>query len=188
MPLPALPAMGLSAAGARLLTKVGVVLALAALLFGWGYRMGSSHWRGEYKTAVTEHARVLSELAAKTKAAKDATQRAIAAYKANDKVRDAAHDKAVNDAYERGEAVGRAVGAGERRLRNDWAVHQCPAPGWDGALVVAPNPAELGRRAVAVGRVLGKAGQWDADYRRVYDALIDTRRLLAQCYGAQTDD
>lgn len=187
MPLPALPALKLSAAGTRLLTRVAVVVIQAALLFGWGYRMGGNHWRGEYQAAVNEHARVLGELAAETKAAKDATQRAIAAYKANDKVRDAAHDKAVNDAYERGKDVGRTVAAGTRRLRDDWAVHQCPAPGWDGALVVAPNPAELGRRAVAVGRVLGKAGEWDADYRRVYDALIDTRALLAQCYGATPD-
>ena len=181
------PQLQLSAAGARLLAKAVVLIVLAAVLFGWGYRAGSSHWRSEYQTAVTEHARVLGDLAAKTKAAKDATARALALYKANDKVRDAAHDKAVNDAYERGKDVGRAVTAGTRRLRDDWAVHQCPAPGWDGALVVAPNPAELGRRAVAVGRVLGKAGEWDADYRRVYDALIDTRALLAQCYGATPD-
>lgn len=181
------PQLQLSAAGARLLAKVVLVLVQMLLLFGWGYRAGSNHWRGEYQAAVTEHARVLGELAAKTKAAKEATDRALAVYKANDKARDDAHDKAVSDAYERGKDVGRAVGAGERRLRNDWAVHQCPAPGWDGALVVAPNPAELGRRAVAVGRVLGKAGQWDADYRRVYDALIDTRALLAQCYGATPD-
>ena len=181
------PQLQLSAVGVRLLAKAGVVLALAALLVGWGYRMGSSHWRGEYKAAVTEHARVLGELAARAKVAKEATDRAIADYKSKDKARTAAHDKAVSDAYERGEAVGRAVGAGERRLRPDWAVCPArPAPG-DPAPAGEGDPAELGRRAVAVGRVLGQAGVWDADYKKVYDALIDTRTLLAQCYGAPPD-
>lgn len=181
------PQLQLSAAGARLLAKAAVLIVLAAVLFGWGWRAGSSHWRGEYQAAVTEHARVLGDLAAKTKAAKDALARARADYDTKDKARTRAHEKEVADAYERGQAVGRAVAAGDRRLRPDWAV--CPArptPG-DPAPAGEGDSAELGRRAVAVGRVLGKAGEWDADYRRVYDALIDTRALLAQCYGATPD-
>ena len=181
------PQLQLSAAGARLLAKGLLVMALVGALVALGWAGGSRYWRGQYKDVVTEQARVLGDLAAKTKAAKDATDRAIADYKSKDNARTAAHDKAVSDAYERGKAVGRAVGAGERRLRPDWAV--CPArpsPG-DPAPAGEGDPAELGRRAVAIGRVLGKAGEWDADYRRVYDALIDTRALLAQCYGASPD-
>lgn len=185
IPLP--PQLQISAAAARLLAKAAVLIALAAALVGLGWAGGSRYWRGEYQAAVTEHARVLGDLAARAKAAKEATDRAIADYKSKDNARTAAHDKAVSDAYERGKAVGRAVGAGERRLRPDWAV--CPArptPG-DPAPAGEGDPAELGRRAVAVGRVLGQAGVWDADYKRVYDALIDTRALLAQCYGAPPD-
>ncbi len=180
------PQLQLSAAATRLLVKVVLLLAVAAALLLSGYRIGSSYWRGQYTQAVTEHAALVGELRGKAKAAQDALDRARADYDTKDKARTVAHKEAVDEAFERGEAAGRAVVAGTRQLRPDWAV--CPArpPAWDGALAGQGDPAELGRRAVAVGRVLGKAGEWDADYKRVYDALIDTRALLAQCYGVPT--
>lgn len=183
-----LPQVQLSAALVRpLLIGSGILLAAFAL-WGWGYRTGSAHWHTQYDNAAAVHTQLVNGLKAETQAMKRDTDAALAAYHDNEAVRDAAHKEDVHEAYERGLATGRAVVSGQRQLRDDWAVRQCPAPGWDGAIVVAPNQAELGRRAVAVGRVLGKAGEWDADYTRVYDALIGTRRLLAQCYGAQTDD
>lgn len=184
MPLALPPQLQLSAATVRLLGKLVLWLAVIGLLLFTGYRAGSRHWREKYTEAVTAHAAVLGELAGKARASQQAVDAALADFKTKDKARTDAHEKAVSDAYERGEAVGRAVVAGDRQLRQDWAV--CPArpPAWDGALVGQGDPAELGRRAVAVGRVLGKAGEWDADYKRVYDALIDTRALLSQCYGA----
>ena len=181
------PQLQISAAAARLLAKCLLAVLVVAALVGLGWAGGSRYWRAQYKDVVTEQAGVLADLAAKTKVAKEATDRAIADYKSKDKARTAAHDKAVSDAYERGKAVGRAVGAGERRLRPDWAV--CPARPTPGGPAPAGggDPAELGRRAVAIGRILGQAGVWDADYKRVYDALIDTRALLAQCYGTTPD-
>lgn len=178
------PQLQLSAAATRLLGKLALVMVVVGLLLYAGYRAGSSHWRTKYTEAVTAHAQLVGELQGKAKAAQDALDRARADYDTKDKARTSAHEKEVADAYERGEAVGRAVAAGDRRLRPDWAACTArPTPG-DPAPAGQGDQAELGRRAVAVGRVLGKAGEWDADYKRVYDTLIDTRALLAQCYGA----
>lgn len=162
-------------------TTLVLLVALAAVLLGW--HAGSKHWRNQYQQAATRHAQLVGELAAQAKVAAAAAKAARAAYQREEKARDEAYKQAVEDAYERGKAVGRAVAAGDRRLRRDWDVRRCPAPAGDAAAAAEDDADALGRRAVAVGRVLGKAGEWDATYRRTYETLIATRRLLAQCYG-----
>lgn len=163
--------------------KAGAGVLAVLLVFAFGWNRGADRWQGKYdgevaahKAAKAEHARVIRDLADKTKAAeaavKAASEKAASDRKANDeRFKDARHeaDKAKRD-------LARALRAGTVRLRDEWT---CPAAGpaeGDAADLAAGQDAAADLRAAGAANLVGNADAADRWIVWLQTELTSTRK------------
>ena len=123
-------------------------------------------------------------LAAQTEAVAKAAVRARTVYDAATAAASTKHEQEVHRAYERGKGVAAGIRSGTVRVRDVW--QDCSGgaqalPGQGTGLAPGAEAVTAGR-ADAIGRVLGQAGGWDADYEKALTRLRDAQVLVNQCY------
>ena len=165
------------------------LLALSLLLGGFAcvlsYRL---------QVARAAHADTLAEMArdARTVAeqsAKLAIQAGEATIIYHEQKSQAAATRAqeINDAYLRGQRTGADIAAGTQRVREVWR-DQCPQADAGQGAELAPGFALIAPgRAHAIGRVLGSAGAWDAQYAEAIARLKSAQSLLNVCFEQPTE-
>jgi hypothetical protein len=160
----------------------GALLIASVLIFGgcrWQHRLDAS----EIATLKADHAKVLADIAGQTQVVADKAAVARAAYGDEALANQAAYDKGVRDAYDRGKSAGAGIAAGTVRVRTVWRDRQCPqAPAGPGS-EPGGRVADVDQgRADAIGRVLGEAGRWDAAYGLAFRRLQSAQGLLNTCF------
>lgn len=122
--------------------------------------------------SVAEQSANLAVLAAEAKAAYHEEKSRAATTRAQE----------MNDAYERGRLTGAAIAAGTQRVRDVWR-DRCPqANAWQGTELAGGFALVDRGRADAIGRVLGLAGGFDAQYGEAIARLNAAQTLLNVCY------
>ena len=125
------------------LIKAGAIVLAILVVFGLGWNRGADRWQGKFdgevaahKATKSEHARVIRDLADKTKAVAAKAKAAGEQAKADRKAADQRFKEATDEAAKARTALARALRDGSVRLREEWT---CPAAG----------PAEGGAAATA---------------------------------------
>jgi len=117
--------------GARATVFAALLLLCTPLAFLGGCSKGAAKWEGKYDAEVAahvatrkEHAAVLADLAAKTKAVADAVAAANALYKTDRAANDATHAEELARAQSTRSATVRALRAGTVQLQDHWTGYQ----------------------------------------------------------------
>lgn len=139
--------------------------------------------RVAHAATKAKHAQVMTEIAAKSEAVARQAAQARDKYKAQTAEDQKKHEQEVKDAFERGKSVAAGIRDGSVGVRQVWRDRECPQ-------AVSGQGGEPGRgaetipagRADAIGRLLGEAGGWDADYKACYARLTRAQELLNACY------
>lgn len=180
--IPALAAANLTV---RIVAALAALLLVAAAVWWVAFKPRSelADERQAHAQTRAAHAQVLADLASKTRAVAEKAAAARGTYESrNEEDRDA-HDRELDAAFERGKAAAAGIGDGTVRVRTVWRDRECPAPAAGaGAAAGAGLEAVPAGRADAIGRVLGLAGQWDADYAALYQRLLAAQPLIDACY------
>ncbi|MEJ2790095.1 MULTISPECIES: hypothetical protein [unclassified Pseudoxanthomonas] len=164
-----------------------VLYALAALSLVLGGIAALQSYR--LQVAKADRAETLAEVARDARVvAEQSAQLAVQAAEAkatyhNEKgVAAATRAQEMNDAYERGRRTGAAIAAGTQRVRDVWR-DRCPqANAWQGTELAGGFALVDRGRADAIGRVLGLAGGFDAQYSEAIARLKAAQGLLNVCY------
>lgn len=139
--------------------------------------------RTAHAQTKAEHAAVMADIAARTRAAAEAAQRARDTYTTKTQEDARVHELEVAAAFERGKGVAAGIRSGAVRVQDVWRDGRCETPdAGEGAGPGAGTEALTGGRADAIGRVLGYGGTWDADYAAIHARLTRAQALLNQCY------
>lgn len=180
------PAVLLATPAARAIGYVLGVLALLVLVWIAVVKPRSdlAAERLAHQETKAAHSALLSDLAAQTEAVAKAAVRARTVYDAATAAASTKHEQEVHRAYERGKGVAAGIRSGTVRVRDVW--QDCSGgaqalPGQGTGLAPGAEAVTAGR-ADAIGRVLGQAGGWDADYEKALTRLRDAQALVNQCY------
>lgn len=165
------------------LIRIGLVLLLVALLIGIGWYAGASKWERKYdaeaeghKATKVEHARVLSDLAAHSRAVADKAKAAAIQVKREREAANRKYEDATREADRREAALRADLRRGAVRLQDRWTC-DTPRPAAGGAAAYAGQAAAEGRYDSAA-RIVAAADadaavidwlweSWQADRRAV---------------------
>ena len=159
------------------------LLALVIAAIGFGQLRYAAGERAGEEAADARHAKVMKDLADKTAKAAELANRARDLFNQQAQADQLRHAEEITDAYDRGRAAAAGIVDGAVRVRTVWRDRQCPAAvAGAGAEPAAGHPDVAPGRADAIGRVLGAAWRWDADYGLAHARLTRAQALLNACY------
>ena len=165
------------------LIKVGAIALAILVVFGLGWNRGADKWQGKFDGEVTahkatkaEHARVLRDLADKTKAVAAKAKAAGEQAKADRKAADKRYEDAKDEANRNAAALAAALRAGKQRLSDTWA---CPAAGSAaGGIAADAGQARAARRYDSATRIVAAGDADTAVIDWLWDGWMADRRAV----------
>lgn len=145
--------------------KLVASIALASALFGSGMKCGRSIEAKAHDQTKAAHARVLSDIAARTEKARQAMQ-AYTSYVQDRYVEQSArYETEKRDAYNRGRDTALAVRRGDLRLQDRWTCDRATAGNLPTPDASGEPDGRAADRAESAGRIVQAAAECDAQVR-----------------------
>lgn len=165
------------------LIKAGAIALAFLVVFGLGWNRGADKWQGKFdgevaahKATKAEHARVLRDLADKTKAAAEKAKAAGYQAKADRKAADKRYEDAKHEANRNAAALAAALRAGKQRLSDTWA---CPASGSAaGGAAGSAGQAGAARQFDSAARIVAAADADAAAMNWLWDSWMADRKAV----------
>lgn len=174
---------------ASLTTRIvvyGLLLAALAGALWWAVgapRVALAGARSELATLQATHDAMVTRLAEAEAAVAGHSAALRESYDAGVESAADMRELETKNAYNRGVDAGRRIAAGTQRVQPVWRDRECPAAPEGAGAGAGEGAAEVsGERAAAIGRVLGLAGGWDAQYAEAMRRLEAAQGLLNACY------